>query len=160
MAQVIDIAPANDRELALCRIVAAPREKVWRCWAEAELLKQWFCPRPWSVPHAEIDLRAGGISRATMAGPNGESHLHAGMFLEAIYPSRIVMTDAFSAPWQPSERAFIVATLTLDDHPEGTLYTVRVGHWSVEARKEHEDMGFMTGWGIAIDQMEAVAQAL
>ena len=47
MAAVVETAPSHDRELVLCRIIDAPREKVYRCWTEPELLKQWFAPKPW-----------------------------------------------------------------------------------------------------------------
>ena len=49
---------AND--LVLTRVLDAPRDKVWRCWVEPELLKQWFCPKPWYVSEARIGLRPGG----------------------------------------------------------------------------------------------------
>ena len=43
---------AND--LMISRIIEAPRDALWRCWVEPELLKQWFCPKPWYVSE-EID---------------------------------------------------------------------------------------------------------
>lgn len=49
----------NDRELVLDLTLNAPREKVWRCWTEPELMKQWFAPAPWTTPRVEIDLRPG-----------------------------------------------------------------------------------------------------
>jgi uncharacterized protein YndB with AHSA1/START domain len=33
-------------------------------------------------------------------------------------------------------------------------------HWSAEACKEHEEMGFHEGWGKATDQLEALARTL
>ena len=33
-------------------------------------------------------------------------------------------------------------------------------HWSADARKQHEEMGFYHGWGKAADQLEALAKAL
>ena len=160
MARVVEIAPTNYCELALCRILDVSRARLWRCWSEADLLRQWFCPKPWHVPHAEIDVRAGGTSFVVMRGPNGEENDHHGLFLEAIPERKLVFTDAFVAAWQPSTRPFMVATITFEDHPEGTLYTARVGHWSVEERIKHEDMGFYVGWGIVTEQLEATARAL
>lgn len=46
---------AND--LVLTRVLDAPRDKLWRCWVEPELLKQWFCPKPWYISEARIDHR-------------------------------------------------------------------------------------------------------
>jgi len=160
MAIPVAIAPANERELALRRIVAARPRQLWCSWAEADLFKLWFCPRPWFVSHAEIELRAGGTCFAEMCGPSGERHTHRGVFLEAAENRKIVLTDAFVSAWEPSEKPFIVATVTLEDHPGGTLYTVRVGHWSVEDRERHEAMGFSQSWGIVIDQIEHVANTL
>ncbi len=47
-------------ELVIELILDAPREKVYRCWSEAELLKQWFAPKPWTTPSVVTDLRPGG----------------------------------------------------------------------------------------------------
>ena len=48
------------RDLLLDREVAPSAEALWRGWTDPELLKQWFCPLPWRVTEAEIDLRPGG----------------------------------------------------------------------------------------------------
>jgi uncharacterized protein YndB with AHSA1/START domain len=34
-----------------------------------------------------------------------------------------------------------------------------VRHWSAEATKRHEHMGFHVGWGIVTDQLAALAEA-
>ncbi|ENN88005.1 activator of HSP90 ATPase 1 family protein [Rhizobium freirei PRF 81] len=52
-------------ELSFTRIIDAPRDEIFRCWTEEELLKQWFAPLPWTVSAAKIDIRAGGKTRYT-----------------------------------------------------------------------------------------------
>ena len=49
--------PAHDRELVLTRIIDVPREKLYRAWTDAEVLKQWFAPKPFTTPIAELDVR-------------------------------------------------------------------------------------------------------
>lgn len=56
-------------ELVLDRVLDAPRAALWRCWTEPELLKQWFCPKPWFVSDVRMDLRPGGEFFALMSGP-------------------------------------------------------------------------------------------
>ena len=36
-----------DNDLVLTRDIAVPREKLFRCWTEPALMKQWFAPKPW-----------------------------------------------------------------------------------------------------------------
>jgi uncharacterized protein YndB with AHSA1/START domain len=146
--------------LALSRLLPVPRAKLWRCWTEPELLKQWFCPKPWMVTQAEMDLRAGGASLVVMRGPEGQEMPHRGVYLEVVPGEKIVFTDAFVRAWVPSGKAFMVATVTMADEAGGTRYIAEVGHWSDEDRKQHEAMGFHEGWGIATDQLAALAGTL
>ncbi|RYE52601.1 MAG: polyketide cyclase, partial [Rhizobiaceae bacterium] len=53
-------------ELVLNRALDAPAAKVFKCWTDPDLLKQWFAPRPFTTPVIEIDLRVGGANRFVM----------------------------------------------------------------------------------------------
>ena len=70
-----------DRELVLTRLVAAPREKLYRAWTEPGLLKQWFAPRPYTTPMAELDERPGGANLIVMRGPDGKDMPNRGVYL-------------------------------------------------------------------------------
>lgn len=151
----------DERVLLLQRTLVAPRAKVWQCWTDGDLLKQWYCPKPWQVIHAELDVRAGGRNFVIMQGPEGQQVPVAGVYLEVVSGHKLVITDAFERAWEPSDRAFMVAEISLGDTAEGhTRYLARVRHWSTEDRDEHEKMGFHEGWGIAADQLEALARGL
>ena len=161
MTTKLDIAPANDRELVLARIIDAPRENVYRCWTDTRLLTQWFCPKPWTTPRAEMDVRTGGASLVIMAGPDGNEFPNPGVFLEVIPGKKIVFTDAYTKAWEPSEKPFMTGVLTFEDEGEGqTRYIARVRHWSVADREQHEAMGFHAGWGQCTDQLEELAKTL
>ena len=96
-----------------------------------------------------------------MNGPNGEEFGEPGVFLEVVENERLVFTDAFRPGWRPSGRAFMVAEVLFADASDGkTHYGARAMHWSAEARREHETMGFHEGWGKAADQLEALAGTL
>jgi len=160
MSTPIEIAPASDRELVLARLIAAPRALVWRGWTEPALMVRWFTPAPWVTTAAEVDLRPGGSSRVTMRGPAGEEASHAGVYLEVVPERRLVFTDAFTSAWEPSAKPFMLGELSFEDAQGGTRYVARIRHWSVADREAHEKMGFHAGWGVATDQLEALAQEL
>ena len=148
-------------ELVLGRTLQAPRMAIWRCWTEPALMEQWFCPKPWFVSDVKTDLRAGGESSMMMNGPAGEKFPNQGLYLEVTPGKRLVFTDAFTSAWTPSGKAFMVGEINLADAPGGgTLYTAIARHWNAEDRAEHEKMGFHQGWGIAADQLEALAKTL
>ncbi len=148
---------AADRELALTRIFEAPPAEVYRAWTDAELLKQWFAPLPWTTPHAELDVRPGGSSLVVMRGPDGRDHPNRGVYLDIVENRRIVVTDAYVRAWEPSEKPFITLVLTFDDLGGGrTGYTARALHWTVADRQAHEEMGFHEGWGQCADQLAAL----
>ncbi|NRP86349.1 hypothetical protein GFPCMMHI_02253 [Ensifer adhaerens] len=145
-------------ELSLTRIIDAPREKIFRCWTEAELLKQWFAPLPWTTSAAALDVRAGGSNSITMRSPEGEDYPNSGIYLEVVSNERLVFTDAFTSAWVPSAKPFMVGTIQLDDLGGGkTRYTATVLHWSAEDRDAYEKMGFHAGWGQCADQLAALA---
>ena len=151
----------NDRELVVNRLIDAPPEKVYRCWTEPDLLKQWFAPKPFTVVAAKLDVRPGGASEIVMQSPDGLRFPNVGVFLEAIPNERLVFTDAFTSGWAPKDGPpFMVAIVALKEENGKTAYEARVRHWTPQARQEHERMGFHSGWGQCADQLVALARTL
>ena len=143
----------SDRELVLTRLIDAPREKLWRAFTEVALLKQWFVPHPWTIPHVEMDLRPGGANLVVMRSPEGNEFPNRGVYLDVVPNERLVFTDAFTSAWEPSEKPFMVAIMTFEDEAGKTRYTARARHWTVADREAHEKMGFHEGWGKCADQL-------
>ena len=150
----------SDRELVLTRLIAAPRRSLYRCWTEPELLKRWFTPPPYRTFRAELDLRPGGSNLIVMQGPDGTEFPNRGIYLEIVENERLVFTDAYVSAWEPSEKPFMTVIITFADEAGGTRYTALVRHWSAADRETHEKMGFHEGWGIAADQLAALAATL
>ncbi|HQV12746.1 MAG TPA: SRPBCC family protein [Nitrospira sp.] len=151
----------DSRELKLELTLDAPRAKIWRCWTESDLLKQWFTPKPWSTVYADLDVRPGGRMNVTMRSPEGEEIPSTGVYLEIVPRERLVTTDAYSAGWLPSEKPFMTSIITLADAgPEKTAYRAVVRHWRTQDREVHEKMGFHDGWTAAARQLEALAKTL
>jgi uncharacterized protein YndB with AHSA1/START domain len=151
----------ESRELVLVRTLDAKRDKIWRCWTEPGLLTQWFAPKPWSTPRAELDVRPGGTCMVVMSDPDGNEFSNPGVYLEVTPNEKLVFTDAFTSAWQPSEKPFMVAEIRLEDIGDGrTRYTATARHWSSKDRDAHEKMGFHEGWSQCADQLAELARTL
>ena len=161
MATPIDITPQHEHELVIARILDAPRHAVWRCWTEAELLKQWHCPKPWSVPQADLDLRPGGRFDTVFAGPEGERHENKGIWLEILPETRLVFTDFFTEGFIPQGEGFMTGFVELSDAPGGkTKFIWGARHRNAETTQKHLEMGFEEGWSIAAEQLETTARSI
>lgn len=149
---------SDPRELVLTRDIAASPERLFRCWTDPALIPQWFTPPPWRVSRAETDLRPGGASLIVMQGPDGQEMPNRGVYLEVVPGRRLVFTDAYTSAWEPSDKPFMTVILTFEPLGGGrTRYTARVRHWTEADREAHAKMGFEQGWGIATDQLAALA---
>lgn len=148
-------------ELVLDLTLDAPREKLFRCWTDPALLKQWFVPRPWTIAKIEQDLRPGGVSLVVMKDPDGNEYPNAGVFLEIEPNRKIVFTDAFTSGWMPAGKPFMVAEVTFEDAGAGrTRYRAVARHWTEQATQEHVKMGFHEGWKATALQLEELAKTL
>jgi uncharacterized protein YndB with AHSA1/START domain len=160
LVTTIDVQPKDERELVLCRRIEVPREKLFRCWTEPDLLKQWFAPRPWSTSDAQLDVRTGGANRITMRSPEGQDFPNSGVYLEVVPNAKLVFTDAFTEAWVPSEKPFFVGVLTFEEEGGATRYTARARHWTKEDCDAHAAMGFHEGWGRCTEQLAELAATL
>ena len=160
MTDIAATPATRDRDLVLTRLIDAPPRHVFRAWTEPALLKQWFAPSPYTTPVAELDVRPGGRALIIMRAPDGTDLPNHGVYLEVVPDKRLVLTDAFTRAWEPSEKPFMTLIVTFDDEGGKTRYTARVRHWSAEDRAAHEQMGFHEGWGQCADQLAALAARL
>jgi uncharacterized protein YndB with AHSA1/START domain len=148
-------------ELILTRLLDASADKLFRCWTTPELMKQWFAPKPYTIPIVETDVRPGGASTVVMKSPESQEIPCPGQYLEVVPNRKLVFTDAFTGDWKPREGApFTVATISFEPEDGKTRYTAVVRHWSEADKTKHEEMGFHQGWGICADQLEALAKTL
>lgn len=152
-------------DLEISRFVNAPRKKVWQAWTDPEILKQWWCPKPWVTEVRAFDLRPGGAFHTYLTGPlpdgtTGESD-NPGVFLEIIPERKLVSTSMLTEGWRPTSPWIgITSIFTMEDEGDGTRYVARCMHRSEDETKKHAEMGFYDGWGTMITQLEEVARGL
>lgn len=154
-------------DLVLERTVDIPKELVWKAWTTPEQLKQWFTPAPWETAEIEVDLRPGGIFRTLMRSPDGAEFDGVACYLEVIENEKLVWTSALLPGYRPKVQSdqpgagfVFTAVISIEDFQGGTKYTAIVIHPDEESKKQHEDMGFHSGWSSAFDQLVAMVKSM
>ena len=144
-------------DLTLTRETSLPREAVWRALTEPELLKQWFCPKPWSVAECDLELWPGGRFYTVMQSPEGDQFPGEGCVLEVVENTILVWASHLLPgfrPKTPEPEAFpFTAIIQLDSIEGGTRYSATLLHADAAGREKHAAMGFESGWGAAFDQL-------
>src|SRR3546814_809104 len=86
----------------------------------------------------------------TFYGPDGEVSLQNGIYLAYDEGRRFVTTDAFTEDFQPAG-PFLIGIWENEQQAEGTRYHARARPRSAETRKQHEEIGSVTGRGTCAD---------
>jgi uncharacterized protein YndB with AHSA1/START domain len=90
MSTAATILSAADRTVVTTRLIDAPREVVFRLYAEPQYLAQCWGPNGFTNTFHEYDFRPGGHWRFIMHGPDGKDYRNHSIFDEIAEPERIV----------------------------------------------------------------------
>jgi uncharacterized protein YndB with AHSA1/START domain len=103
------------------RTFDAPAGLIWKMWTDPEHFKQWYGPRGFTVPVAEMDLRVGGKRLICMASPDGSMKMWTtGEYVEIVPNQRLVYTES------PSDEKGNVVSPSAMGMPEGYPSTTEV----------------------------------
>jgi len=61
----------KNNRIQVTREFNAGRQLVWDAWTQAEMLDQWWAPKPYRAETKSLDLRVGGTWLYAMVGPEG-----------------------------------------------------------------------------------------
>jgi uncharacterized protein YndB with AHSA1/START domain len=128
--------PSTGFALTLERTIAAPPEKVFDAFTQAETLARWFGPSDqYTCTVPECDARVGGRYRIEMRHSGGNVHVVQGVYEQVSRPNRLV----FSFAWENMpERGHSRVTVGFEKAGTGTkLVLFQEQLPSAEMREAH-----------------------
>jgi uncharacterized protein YndB with AHSA1/START domain len=135
---------------------------VWRAWTEAELLDQWWAPKPWKCETRTLDFKTGGKWIYEMVGPNGEKHTAVQIYEKIETQDYFSGTDAFSDEEGNINEELPVAKWknTFVSTEKGTLVITFAQYPTEEALETVIKMGMAEGFNLAQDNLEEILLTL
>lgn len=150
MDTTIDVPKTGELALHLERLIAAPRELVFRAWIEPVHLVRWSAPHGFDIPECGGEARPGGRWHTTMCSPEGRMLRLVGTYREIVPPERLVFTHAWLED-DGREGPETLITVTFAEAPGGTLLGfTQTGFASEGARDGHAD-----GWSQCFERLAA-----
>lgn len=148
-------------DLMIERHLNASRSNIWKAWSTPQLLEKWFTPEPVKAKVKALELHPGGSFDLDIVMEDGTVMSSPGCFLIVEDGHRIIFTDALGRNFRPNAKPFMTAEIVMTDTPDGGCnYIVHVRHVDEAGRKQHEEMGFESGWNTTISQLEDLAKTL
>ena len=148
------ITTPNEREIHIERIVNAPRDLVWRAYADPKLVAQWW-GRGHKLDIERMEFERGGHWRYVEHGPNGVYGFE-GRYREVTPPQRIVR----SFEWDGMPAHVAIETLTLEDLGDGrTRLVIVMQMHTPEERDGFLQSGMQEGMDAAFAMLDKLLPA-
>lgn len=146
----------ENRKIRVERSFDAPLDLVWSAWTEAELLDQWWAPKPWKAETRSMEFSEGGRWLYAMVGPEGERHW-ALMEYQAIAPKKSFSArDAFADQGgRVNEAQPTSAWVNSFSEKSGTTTVTNVISFDdLDQLEKLVQMGFKEGYTMGLENLE------
>lgn len=133
---------------------------IWDYFTKAELLDQWWAPKPWKCETRKMDFREGGSWNYAMVGPENERQYAGANYHEINFHRSFDWTDFFTDEKGSIDQQFpsVKWLIGFTGVEEGTKLTVNI-HFNSEAdMKKILDLGFEQGFKAALAQLEELVK--
>ncbi len=148
-----DAGPQRLEPLRLSRVFPARRETVFAAWSSADHVKRWFCPETFSIPHATVEMRAGGAFDICMRSPAGEEHWIRGRFTE-VSPQRRLAIDMRISDSAGTPLFDALTEVEFAEADGGTRMDVVQTYTLIDPSKAWMVTGALEGWRSTLDKLE------
>lgn len=173
LAEYLEKEKSGKEKFVINRSFKAPIETMYEMWTNPKHIAQWMPPTGMDMEFIRADLKPGGSSFYSMAGPGPAGH---GMmmygkanYIEFSKPNRVVYSQQFADkdgnmsrhPMAPTWPETMLTTVTF--HSEGPDQTRVTVEWEVFGNATHEEVaafvkergGMTMGWTGSFDKLEA-----
>jgi uncharacterized protein YndB with AHSA1/START domain len=153
------LASAEDREVVVTRLFAAPLEMVWNAVANPWQVTQWWGPKGFSTVMTEMNLRPGGKWKLVMHGPDGTKYPNEMTFTEVVPMERIKLQLVGGREGDAPVRC--KKTMTFAEEEGGTRFSIRMEFASAEEREHNvRDYGSIEGGKQTLERLDAHLEGL
>src|SRR5690554_3520012 len=155
-----EVDKANN-QINVARSFNATINFVWSAWTKAEILDQWWAPKPWVAKTKSMDFREGGHWLYAMVGPENEEHWGRVDYIAISDRKSFTAYDGFcdsdgnlnaSLPRNKWENVF-------SERNQQTLVNIQLTFDSLDDLEKIVEMGFKEGFTAGLENLDQYIEA-
>lgn len=145
-----------NNQIKVERSFNGPIDLVWAAWTDAEILDQWWAPKPWQAVTVRQEFKEGGQWFYYMQGPEGERH-YCIFNYEVIKPQQFYSgNDAFTNEnaVPNANKPIVVWENTFTDNADATTVNIVMKFKTFEELEQIIEMGFKEGFTMGMQNLD------
>lgn len=151
----------SKHNLYLTRTFDAPRDIVFKAWTTPKLVAQWWGPRGFTNPVAEVNARPGGAINIVMEDSEGliekgGRYPMEGEFQEVVEPEKLVFRGQAMLNGQPMPENLV--TVLFEEADGKTTINVSVVITKATPEAEGPLSGMAMGWNQQLDKLKELIE--
>lgn len=140
----------------------APLDLVWKSWTTAELLDQWWAPRPYTNTTISMNFSNGGRWLYYMTSPEGQKHYCLADYSDIVSEKEFKAIDAFCDEKGNKQQGFLDSKWHNSFKALGntTQVNVVISYDSLEQLETIIQMGFKEGFTMGLGNLDELLMDL
>lgn len=144
----------ENKTVHVVREFNADLDLVWQAWTTAELLDQWWAPKPYASRTKVMNFEVGGRRFYAMVSPEGMERWALQTFSSISPKTNFRMTSVFADKDENPDLPGSDWDLTFCEQNGTTRVSITIKNESLERMEKMIEMGFKEGFAMGLQQLE------
>ena len=154
------IVDKQAKTVSIIKEFAAGLDLVWDAYTRAELLDQWWAPKPWMSRTKVLDFRVGGRRFYAMVSPEGDERWAVQKYTSITPKTNFKFFNAFADKDENPELPGSDWDLNFSEQDGTTKVSVSIYNESLERMERMIEMGFKEGTMMQLKNLEELLKSL
>lgn len=148
------------KTVSITREFDAGLSLVWDAYTKAELLDQWWAPKPWASKTKVMDFKVGGRRFYAMVSPEGQERWAIQKYTFITPKTNFKLFNAFADKDENPDLPGSDWNLTFSEQDGKTTVNVTIYNESLERMEKMLAMGFKEGFTMTLRNLENLLATL
>ena len=150
----------ENKTIKVIKELDAPIELVWAAWTTAEILDQWWAPKPYESKTKVMEFKVGGRRFYAMVSPEGQEHWSIQQYTSISPKTNFKFLSVFADKDENPSLPGSNWDLTFSEQNGITRVSISIYNESQERMQKMIEMGFKEGFTMILHELDNLLPTL